>query len=144
MRKYKELFYSLLEYILAGMFIQGGVKVFFFSEPLVLPGIFHYLVGSFAIDLYGITFFLIGCSLLAGKWLKKKSLHKFSLLTMYLVCVYVLVLAIMLHGLGWNLLTTVLVGVTAAGLWMRWKFKTEYISTENFRSAVDMRYNDKN
>lgn len=138
MRKAREIFYNVLEYVLAFMFIRGGANILFFGvEPIVLPGILAYLVGEFAILGYGIMFLLTGLALLYAKWFKKKGLHKFVLLFMYLTCIYVLVLAIMINGLGWNLLITVAVGVTAAALWIRWKFKTEYISSAQFEKEIE-------
>ena len=128
----KERIYSILEYVLAIMFIQGGARVFLFSEAQVLPGIFTILVGQYAIYLYGLFFFGLGIALLAAKIFKKTGLHKNSLLLMYLSTVYVLVLAIAINGLGFGLLLTVTVGLVAAFLWLRSKLDTEYVDPQEF------------
>lgn len=138
MRKAREIFYNVLEYVLAFMFIRGGINVLFgTTEPLQLPGLLTYLVGEAAIFVYGASFLATGLLLLYGKWFKKKRVHKTALLIMYLTCIYVLVLAIMLNGLSYGLLVTVAVGVVSAALWMRWKFKTEYLSSKQFSDAVE-------
>lgn len=138
MKRVREILYSVLEYVLAAMFIRGGVRILFFgTEPVALPGILSYLVGEAAIFVYGAMFLTTGVALLYAKWFKKKRLHKFILMFMYLTCIYVLVLAILINGLGWNLLLTVGVGVTAAALWIRWKFKTEYISPDEFDKTLE-------
>lgn len=120
--------YSILEYVLAAMFIRGGLRILFFGvEPIQLPGILTYLVGEAAIFAYGAIFLFVGLLLIASKLLKHEGLHQFSLLSMYLICIYVLVLAIMINGLGWGLLLTVAVGITAAALWVRCKLKADYL-----------------
>lgn len=124
-----KIIYSLLEYVLAFMFIRGGLRILFFgTEPIQLPGILTYLVGEFAIFAYGAIFLFVGILLIASKLLKHEGLHQFSLLLMYLICIYVLVLAIMINGLGWGLLITVAVGITAAALWVRCKLQSDYLT----------------
>lgn len=138
MKKTLEIFYSLVEYVLAAMFIRGGIRILFLGvEPIQLPGLLTYLVGEFAIFAYGCMFLFTGLLLLYGKWFKKKRCHKTALLTMYLTCIYVLVLAILINGLSSGLLVTVAVGVASAALWMRWKFKTEYIDGKEFKKEIE-------
>lgn len=137
MRKYVDILCSVLEYVLAFMFIRGGLNILFGEvEPITLPGILTYLVGDAAIFVYGALFLTTGLLLLYGKWLKRRRVHRASLMIMYLTCIYVLVLAIMINGLAPGLLVTVAVGVVAAALWMRWKFKTEYLDHEQFQASV--------
>lgn len=136
--KKREIFYSVLEYILAALWIRGGVNILFFGvEPVTLPGFLTYLVGAEAIVVYGCLFLLTGLSLLYAKWWKKKTLHKYVLMVMYLTCIYVLVLAVLINGLSSGLLLTIFAGVTSAALWIRWKFKTEYIDPGEFDKELE-------
>lgn len=121
----RELFYSIVEYLLAILFIQGGIKALFFSEPVLVPGLLAYLVGGTAIHAYGFLFLLMGVLLLIAKWFKRRILRRNVLMAMYLTCIYVLVLAITVNGWYPRLLLTIAAGVTSAGLWMRCKLKTE-------------------
>lgn len=132
-----DILYSVLEYVLAFMFIRGGFNILTNEiEPLTLPGLLTYLVGDAAIFVYGAAFLLTGLLLLYGKWMKQRRIHKFSLLVMYLTCIYVLVLAILLNGMDPGLLITVAVGLTAAALWVRFKFVTEYLDHDQFKQEV--------
>jgi len=135
MKKF-DIFCSILEYILAFMFIRGGISVILTAEAQVLPGVFAFLVGEVAIVLYGLLFLSTGLLLLYGKWLKQRRIHRFALFFMFLTCIYVLVLAIVINGLGSGLLLTLAVGLTAGGLWVHWKFKTEYIDTQKLQESV--------
>lgn len=131
-RKWRSRAESALEYLLAFMFIQGGIKVFLFSEPLVLPGIFMYLVGQYAIYLYGLIFFLSGAALAFAKFKNRKKWHKYSLMAMYLECIYVIILSTALNGLTLGLSSTFVVAIASGYLWLQWKFKTEYIDPKDF------------
>lgn len=130
MSKWRNRIESLLEYGLAIMFIQGGIRTALFADPVVLPGIFAVLVGSFAVYLYGVIFLLAGVLLLLAKWRKYRKLHKHALMIMFMICLYVLMLALMIHGATLRLTLTVVVGILAAYLWTRWTLKSEYIGPD--------------
>lgn len=136
MNKWRNRIENLLEYGLAIMFIQGGIRTLLFADPVVLPGIFAVLVGPFAIYLYGVLFLVTGGTLLFAKWKKKKKIHKHTLMAMYMICLYVLVLALFVHGLSPRLLLTITVGSVAAYLWMRWTLRTEYLQPGEFHDDI--------
>ena len=128
MERFDKVF-STIEVLLALQWIYGGFKVFFGSTVIVATNPFvGMLVGQWAIYFYGIFFFATGLTLLLAKFYKKKRVHKFTLAVMYLTCVYVLILAVVVLGLYWGLLTTVIAGILSALCWLHWKFKTEYIN----------------
>lgn len=137
MKRAREIVYSLVEYVLAALFIRGGINVLFFDvEPATLPGYLTYLVGEAAIFIYGAMFLVTGLLLLYAKWFRKKRCHKFALLVMYLTCIYVFVLSVMINGLSTGIILTVVVGIASAALWVRWKFKTEYIDINAFKKEI--------
>jgi hypothetical protein len=138
MKRAREILYSVLEYALAAMFIRGGIRILFFDvEPVALPGILAYLVGEAAIFVYGAMFLLTGLLLIFAKLAKKKTLHKTILMVMYLTCIYVFALSVAINGIVIGQLLTVVIGVVAAALWIRWKFKTEYISPTEFDKTLE-------
>lgn len=141
--KKREIFYSIVEYVLAALWIRGGINILFFDvEPVALPGVFTYLVGDVAIYVYGCMFLLTGLSLLYAKWWKKKTLHKFTLMFMYLTCLYVFALSVAIFGIATSQILTVVAGISSAALWVRWKFKTEYINPDEFDKTLEELRND--
>lgn len=136
----KDKIYSIVEYLLAGLWLYGGINSFF-ANPLDGPApIYDLLASQEAIYVYAVLFFLNGLLLLYAKIFKRKKTHLVALTGMYLTCIYVLILSYLLGVLSGGSLLTVTAGVAAAVCWMRWKFKTEYLSPEQFRDdAVDLR-----
>jgi hypothetical protein len=130
MERFSRVF-SVVEILLALQWIYGGVKVFVGSALIVAANPFvGILVGQTAVYFYGIFFFATGLSLLYSKFFKKKTMHKFTLATMYLTCVYVLILALVVLGPHLGLINTIVAGILSAACWMHWKFKTEYIDPQ--------------
>lgn len=133
----KDKLYSAIEYALAALWIYGGINSFF-ANPLTGPSaIFKLLAGQEAIYAYAILFFLTGAALLAAKLLGLKKWHRISLATMYLTCLYVLILSYLLGVLSAGSLITVLAGVAAAVCWVRWKLKTEYVDPDYFSAELE-------
>lgn len=127
---------TVLEYALAFMFIRGGLLILISGESLVLPGILTYLVGAEAIVVYGAMFLITGILLVYAKLAKAKRLHKFILLFMFLTCVYVIALSIVINGLAPRLLISLTVALVSGAMWLRWKFRTEYIDTHTFKEET--------
>lgn len=134
--KWRNRIEGFFEYVLAALFIRGGINVILNAEPLVLPGIFTYLVGPVAILVYGALFLLTGLLMLYAKIGKRKRLHKHVLMTMYLTCIYVFILAVLLNGFTTGLLMTIAVGFVSAYLWLRWKIRTEYLDPAYFHKMT--------
>lgn len=127
--------YSILEYVLAALFIRGGVMIFLFFEPPEAPSILTLLVGEAAIYGYGIFFAMTGLALLYAKLCKNKKVHKWALFAMFIICCYVFGLSVAIAGLSMDLATTVIVGIASAVLYLRWKMRTEYVDPAEF--AID-------
>lgn len=103
--------------------ITNGVLGFLLSEPIILV-------------IYATWFALMAFGLAYSKIRKKKRLHKYSLMAMYLTTIYTFVLALA-GGAGMeSLLDDVIIGIIAAACWMRWKLRTEYINPRKFYDVV--------
>lgn len=96
-----------------------------------------------ALVLFGSVFFLSGASLLYGKIRRSRKWVGRGLMYIYLCFVFAACLNAMAWGLGvptaWagNLLMSVVVGL----LYLRWKFKTEYVDPLHF--TRDLESDDK-
>lgn len=86
----------------------------------------------FYITVYGTEALVLGYS----KVKKKKRLRKQALLAIYLTAIFTSILTLLLSGLGLGLIDNMVLVVLAAGCWLYWKFKTEYITPENFHRAA--------
>src|SRR6266540_4313473 len=111
------------EFLLAFLFIQGGIRVLGLDELPDVPGFLGYLASQYAIYFYGILWILAGIGLVYGKACQKKAIHGWSLMIMYLSCVYVLVLGMAINGIHWRMLTTLGVSFLSGGLYLRWKYR---------------------
>jgi phosphatidylserine synthase len=127
---------SLLEWVLIILFIRGGVVTLLFADPLVVPGILQYLTGAAAVYVYGALILLTGLLLLYAKLRHRKKLHKHTLMAMFLICIYIFILAVSL--VGWTNMMFLTIGVALASgyLWMRWTIRTEYINPKQFAEDV--------
>lgn len=120
---------NIAEFILAIMFIQGGVRVMF-AQPLLLDGPLSYLTGGFALITYALMWIGIGVVLLFAKWKRHNKIHKHALFAMFATCTYVLVLSVAITGIQTGQILTVVVGLVAGACWLNWKIKTEYVEYE--------------
>lgn len=131
MKNFVENLCHVLEYFLAFMFIQGAVRILAFgADPVALPGFFSYLVGDVAIVVYALSWLVMGSLLIYSKWFSQPKVHKWSLFAMYVTCVYVLALSVAINGIVIGQLLSLSVGIIAAGLWLRWKVRTEYMTKQ--------------
>jgi len=136
MEKYALRAFGVVEYFIAGLFIYGGINTFF-ATPVNSPSLFyHLLAGQAAIYVYAVLFFGLGLALLLSKICNNKQGHRLSLFWMSITCVYVLVLSISLHGITLGLIPSVLIAIITSILWIRWKFKTEYIDPSCFMRDI--------
>ncbi len=111
-----------LEFVLAAMFIHGGIRVFFIDDVPNVLGLLHYLANQEAIYVYGVLWTATGLSLVLGKVFKWRRIHGLSLMVMYLTCLYVLILSALINGFTLGMITTVTVGIISAVLYLRWKY----------------------
>jgi len=72
-------------------------------------------------------------SLAYSKMRKRSRWRKNTLLVIYLTGFFTSVLTIMLKGWIPELLDNLAISVAAAGCWLYWTFKTEYLTAEQFK-----------
>lgn len=122
MKKAIKFVIHTLEFVLAAMFIQGGIRAFMIDDLPKVLGPLHYLANQEAIYVYGVMWFSTGASLVVAKVRRLRKLHGFSLMVMYLTCLYVLILGALINGFHLGMLTTVAIGIISAVLYLRWKY----------------------
>lgn len=144
MHRVLNILQSVLEYGLSVVFILGAINLI--GAPPISS---HTLMGSIlggqvALYVYMVWFAFLGLGLLYGKLRKKRKIHKNMLLYMYLTTIFTSGLAIALYGFDWvSLLDDLLIGIVSAALWLRWKFRTEYIDRSDFESdLIEIRNDD--
>lgn len=71
-----------------------------------------------------------------SKLMKRKNMRKHVLLFIYLTGFFTMVLSALVGGFSLRLVDNVLVSLVAAGCWLYWKFKTEYISIREFEKDI--------
>lgn len=113
----------VIEIALSLLFMYGGVNALF-SEPIVVTNeLLHWLTGQVALYFYAFWFFAQGLSLFLSKVTTFKRLEGWSLMAMYLTCLYVLILSMVLNGFTIGLITTIITGITSGILYLRIKYK---------------------
>lgn len=125
---------QVLEWLIAIYMLLGGVSTAF-SPTRPFDGALGAVFASrTSLVIIGVIIFLSGLLLLTGKIFSKKKLHGYGLLAIYLVNVFILFLEIIvfqMEVIRW--VESVLLAALCAILWLRWKFKTEYIDMKEIR-----------
>ena len=135
--------YSVLEFVLVVMFVQGGVNTFF-ANPLHNPSPFlAAIAGQKAIYFYAVVFFLTGVVLLYAKWAKKKKLKSAMLQTMFLTCVYVLFASWALVGIQPGMIITVVTGAVSLACYLHWRLKIAYLDPQEFYDSTEHLRHDR-
>lgn len=112
-----------LELALSALFMWGGINVLSSAEEVVTTNvILHFLTNHTMIVFYGAWFFSQGLALLLSKVYDVRRLEATALMTMYLTCLYVLILSMILEGFDTGLITTVLTGVVSAAIYLKIKY----------------------
>jgi len=88
---------------------------------------------TFYTALYGSQAMLLAYS----KWKRRKVMRKHVLMFIYLTGFFTSILTLTLAGWDVRLIDNFVAAVVAAGCWLYWTFKTEYISYEQFERDID-------
>lgn len=138
MDKITEQALSAIKYIISVfMMFYGVARAFGPIKPL--DGDLGVLYSSrLFLVIMGIIFFASGLVLLLGKINRRKKMVGYGLGLVYLCFLFGTVINGMatdwrFAAWGPNLLCTIIVGV----LWLRWKFKTEYVDPKHFIDDLD-------
>lgn len=133
MRKFRERAIGAFKYILAIFMMYAGVTTAL-SPTQSVPGSFGFVYSSrISLVIFGIIFFISGSILLYGKIRRSRRWTGKGLLLIYLCFLFAtLVNGISLGGNPsvwvYNFFGTII----TASLWLRWKFKTEYVDRKHF------------
>jgi hypothetical protein len=135
-RRVLDGFQAVVEYLLSFAFIISAIGLIG-APPLANHGVLSLIFGGHvALYVYMVWFFFIGFGLIYAKLARKKKLHKYMLMVIYLTTIYTSILSLTVLGFAWTeIIDDVIIGVLAAWFWLRWKFKTEYIDPKDFSSA---------
>lgn len=135
--KFIENSLGALKWVLAVFVMYIGVMIAI--GPLTpIEGILGVLYSSrLFVVTYGAWTFLAGAALLYGKWQKSKKWTGVGLFNIYLNALFACIINGFAHS--WSLDSWPIAAVFAlitGLLWLRWKFKTEYINPNHFRREV--------
>lgn len=129
MKKWRDRAFSLVEYLLALVFVTSSFSLI--GEDAVAGNGFvtHIFGGKIALFIYMIWFAFLGLGLVYAKLRKRRRLHRNILMAIYLTTIYTSILTYYLYGFA-AIIDDIIVGVLAAVCWLRWKFKIEYTTYE--------------
>ena len=133
MNKYVAMVMVTLKVILALLMIFGGVST---ALGPLQPGISELVNNRLTLVAFGFFFILAGTALLMGIFLRNRRLVSRSLMLIYLVTLFTVFLEWAATGLFLSTIDNLIVVVWAAGLWLWWKQKTEWLSG---REVADLR-----
>lgn len=130
-------------------------KVFSFTSWLIVAALVYSALSLIAIppgptgpvaQLLGVKgaqiFYVILYSSQAGllaysKLFKKKRLRKIALMVVYLTAIFTFFLSWSAAGITWKIIDNVVIGITSFGCFLYWKFKTEYLTPQQFQDITD-------
>jgi uncharacterized membrane protein YccC len=138
MRRILNIFISVLEYFIGGyLMFNGGFTIIADPDETVV-GLMHLLYGThIGLVIAGILVLLSGFTLVMSKIRKSNKWHGRGLFFVYLCYTFATVLNyVAYHGiLGlWlgNAIGALVVGI----LWLRWKFKNDYLNPRHMYSEI--------
>lgn len=93
--------------------------------------------GQVAAVVYGTLFVGLASMLTLAKVLKRKTMHKHALFAIWMTGIFTGILEIVLVGFTWSVADKIVVTISAAYCWLRWKFLTEYIDPHMFYRNIE-------
>lgn len=123
---------DVVEWMVIVALILGGVSLIF-ADPITSGSALFNLLGSKGAGIvYAVMFFVGAVGLAYGKLARRRRVHGWALMYIYLMFIFTIILETAI--LGWSIYSIDnIVGVLLAGAcWLRWKFKTEYITLTRF------------
>lgn len=138
MGKISDRTFDVIEYFLAFVWALAAVSAIL-TDPFAGQGPIAAVVGNQAALYFWATLFAsIAVTLVFAKIKKKKRLHKYVLLASYLLATFTFILELLLFGgLTIEAVDSIVFMVVSGALWLRWKFKTEYIDPAAFRKYTN-------
>lgn len=114
-----------LKVLLALLMILGGVDTLMSPLEPIGSAIVNNRV---TLVLFGLFYIISGIALLLGKIVRNRRLVGRSLMAIYLVTLFTVLLEWTVTAAFLSVVDNLVVVVWAAGLWLWWKHKTEWIS----------------
>lgn len=91
---------------------------------------------TFAKCFYASLYSIEALVLAFAKFTKRNQLRKTVLLAIYLTGFFTLSLTLAIFGPSWGMIDNLIISVAAAVCWLWWKFKTEYVTTEEAKAMI--------
>ena len=136
--KYGEDAISVVKFILAGLTIMGGINGMLAPLAHAAPMPLHFIYGTrVGLVCFGLVVVACGLTLIYGKVRRSRQWTGRGLMAVY--CSFLFATLIQIAAFGFSpeyWLINAVCAVIAGALWLRWKFKTEYINPAHFRDDV--------
>lgn len=126
---------AVVEYLVCLVFLNSAAQLFY-TPSIAGKGILFMLGTHTALVVYAVWFIFWALALVYAKVKKKKKLHRNALMVLYLTTVYTAILTAAIIGVP-DAIDDMVLGVIIAACWLRWKFKTEYLSPDFFRASTE-------
>lgn len=126
MRKWLDRCVSGYEYFIAFLFLKGAWDIW--HAKAVAPDL-HYLsalTGSVAIIVYAILCGVLGFGLLASKILRRRTVHGYVLMVMYLVAFYIVTLSLLVNDWTNGFILSIFYTLSIGALYLYWRYRVMY------------------
>ena len=125
---------GVFKYIVAGYMMLAGALTTFAPPDSTVDGSMHVIYGvQFSISVIGIIIFASGLTLMVGKMRKNRKLTGRGLFSTYLCFFFATLLNAAAYGDPTTWVSNLVMAVIMGLLWLRWKFKTEYVNPKHFK-----------
>lgn len=137
MGKYSEGAISVFKYILGGFMVIAGLQTMFAPITIVGDALGAFFLNRLLLVLFGLIFASCGVTLLYGKIRRSRRWTGRGLMGIYLCFVFGTIINIATNGfLPATWVGNFVLSLITGALWLRWKFKTEYINPLHFVDEV--------
>lgn len=135
--------FSTASWILVLVLVFATVSLWTIFPPVSTAGPVVNAAGIIGAKIFYSALYASQAILLAySKFMKKKNMRKTVLMFIYLTGAFTTILSLVIGGFNYRLIDNLVATIIAAGCWLYWKFKTEYISYADFESDIDQLRND--
>lgn len=129
--------FHIIEWFVSFVLVTNGLSLIFIEQGLSPAGPLASIFGAdLALVIYGVLFLALGLTLIASKVLRKKRLHTHTLFATYLTSVFIFFIEWIIVGWGAALIDTAVVSLLIAVAYLRWKFRTQYITNGEFAKEI--------
>lgn len=125
------------KYLLSGYMMLAGI-VTSLGPPVDVSGPLTFLYTSrISLLLFGLIFFLSGLALLYGKIRKSRRWTGHGLFAIYMCFTFFAALNYVAIGELTSWIGNLIAAVVVGSLWLRWRFKTQYINPNHFIRDIE-------